>query len=66
MRFKLGVAAGAALGYWMATRSAEQKRRDVEQLADRLRSEPLVGELRHSLGDAASRASSAAVRRLSG
>lgn len=66
MRFKLGVLAGTAVGYWMATRSTEEKRRDVERLADRLRTDPLVGELRHSLGGAASRASHAASRRLSG
>ena len=66
MRFKLGLLAGGGIGWWMASRSAEQKRRDLEQLAERLRSEPLVIQLRATMGEAVSTATEAASRRLTG
>lgn len=42
MRFKLGLAVGLAAGYWAASMSNEERRRQLEEVVQRIRENPRV------------------------
>lgn len=42
MRFKLGLAVGLAAGYWAASMSNEERRRQLEEIVQRIRENPRV------------------------
>jgi hypothetical protein len=51
MKFKLGLAAGFAAGYWYASLSEEERRQKFEATVDKVKTNPRVQQL----GDAVSR-----------
>ena len=45
MRFKLGLAAGVALGWWLASTPPEKRRAKVEEAVARVRDDPRVKQV---------------------
>jgi hypothetical protein len=64
MRFKLGVAVGVAAGYWAASRSNEERRRQLEEAVQRIKENPRVQHVTETVSRDARRIGDAVESRL--
>lgn len=64
MRFKLGLAVGTAVGYWAATMSNEERRRQLDEVVQRIRENPRVQHVSETVSRDARRIGDAVESRL--
>jgi hypothetical protein len=64
MKFKLGVAAGFAAGYWYASLSEEERRQKFEATVDKVRTNPRVQQVTDSVSRNATKVTDAVTTRV--
>jgi hypothetical protein len=64
MKFKLGVAIGFAAGYWAGTQADEERKRQVEEVVDKVRGNPRVQRVSDTVSRSAVRITDAVEERL--
>lgn len=64
MRFKLGLAVGLAAGYWAASMSNEERRRQLDEMVQRIRENPRVQHVSETVSRDARRIGDAVESRL--
>jgi hypothetical protein len=64
MKFKLGLAIGFAAGYWAGTQADEERKRQVEEVVDKVRGNPRVQRVSDTVSRSAVRITDAVEERL--